>query len=331
MNLDDLSGWAPIRVVHREAAPSVEWCDLSDQPFIEPFFAETVARALQHPFNKLIRHRTSLNELIQFHQRFPGPHPTGFIFHLSRCGSTLMSQMLAALPRTRVIAEAEPVEDILRLPLRYPAISEAQHVAALRAMVGALGGPTGRADHYIVKFDPWHTLDIPLIQRAFPSVPSVFIYRDPLEIIASHQRGVSGRMMGGPLELHLAGIDPSALVTMSIEAFWVAVLAQWCNAALRVAGPNVRFIEYRELPELVPTLARDAWGIPLRTADEAAMLHIATRDAKKPSTPFTPDSTAKRADISPEIRDLAHRQLAPLYAQLEQLRAHQGKESTEHN
>ena len=36
----------------------------------------------------------------------PGIDPTGFIFHLARCGSTLVSQMLAALPEHIVLSEA---------------------------------------------------------------------------------------------------------------------------------------------------------------------------------------------------------------------------------
>jgi hypothetical protein len=36
--------------------------------------------------------------------------PDGFVFHMSRCGSTLVAQMLAVVPDHVVVSEAEPLD-----------------------------------------------------------------------------------------------------------------------------------------------------------------------------------------------------------------------------
>ena len=42
--------------------------------------------------------------------------PSGFIFHMSRCGSTVISQMLAALAEHVVVSEAGPIDALARGP-----------------------------------------------------------------------------------------------------------------------------------------------------------------------------------------------------------------------
>src|SRR5947208_3470516 len=70
----------------------------------------------------------------------PGPalEPDGFVFHQSRCGSTLAARMLGALPRSTSVSEAPPIDSILQLGLAV-GWSEARRSAALRVIVGAYG------------------------------------------------------------------------------------------------------------------------------------------------------------------------------------------------
>jgi hypothetical protein len=95
--------------------------------------------------------------------------PTCLIFHMSRCGSALVAQLLAALPQNVVLSEAGPADDALRAPYRIGGVSDGQSVAWLRGVVSALGQqPRPEDRHLFIKFDAWHTRDLPLIERAFP-------------------------------------------------------------------------------------------------------------------------------------------------------------------
>ena len=68
----------------------------------------------------------------------PPLEPSGFVFQESRVGSTLIANMLAAVPTHLVYSEG------LRLPTS-PRATRAQRVAAVRDYVTLLGAPT-RAD-----------------------------------------------------------------------------------------------------------------------------------------------------------------------------------------
>ena len=82
----------------------VDWGCLGKERFTDPLFEQTIDVCLRHPFNLLFRHQTPIELLGEVAATFPMVPPSGFIFHLSRCGSTLVSQMLAALPQNIVTA-----------------------------------------------------------------------------------------------------------------------------------------------------------------------------------------------------------------------------------
>jgi hypothetical protein len=64
----NVPAFAPIAVVERDGAPWVEWCDLSGVTPDDPFFEQTVARALAEPDRRASRRRTPLAMLTPFHR-----------------------------------------------------------------------------------------------------------------------------------------------------------------------------------------------------------------------------------------------------------------------
>ena len=89
--------------------------------------------------------------------------PVGIIFHVARCGSTLISQSLKRLDDLVVYAEPQPVNEILAPPHKWP---RADLVAALRTLGGAFArharGP------YVLKLSSWNTLYCDIVAEAFP-------------------------------------------------------------------------------------------------------------------------------------------------------------------
>ena len=85
-----------------------------------------------------LRRPERLDTLLDVQREIPGMQPAGLIFHMSRCGSTLISQMLAAEPANIVLSEAAPIDDILRAHFRQPGLPEQQRVEWLQAMVKVL-------------------------------------------------------------------------------------------------------------------------------------------------------------------------------------------------
>ena len=96
------SGSIPYKVDRRSGDPLCHWLYLEKQRFTEPFFDETISACRHHPFNsKRQRCVSTLEMLAEWSGEIRSVPPTAIIFHVSRCGSTLASQLLA-LPEENI-------------------------------------------------------------------------------------------------------------------------------------------------------------------------------------------------------------------------------------
>jgi len=124
------------------------------------------------PFNLAFARRTPLAALERLAREEPGLVPNGLIFHMSRCGSTLIAQMLARLEATIVVSEAQPFEALLRAHHLGGDESDGDvTVRRLRALAAVLGRPRRGELRLFIKLHAGHVLDLPLFERAFPATP----------------------------------------------------------------------------------------------------------------------------------------------------------------
>jgi len=313
-------GWAPIRIHWSEAGLRVNWAFIGNQRFTDPFFAQTVEKCLRRPAQLLFQRETSLEALIELGQQRPSLPVRGFIFHSSRCGSTLITQMLAAMPENVVISEAAPIDVVLRSHFQDLTISDDQRIRWLRALLNTLGQRRlAEEKSLFVKFDSWHALLLPLIRRAFPDVPWIFVYREPLETLQSHSRQRGGHVIPGVLEPALYGWDAETVNQMSSGEYGARALARIYLAGLESAqaAPNARVINYRQLPGIVwPELTR-FWGLDLGASIPEPMARACGRDAKNPSLPFIGRPTAANRGLSDPLFHLARQWMNETYQALE--------------
>jgi len=313
------SGWTPIRIYWQNQQAMVDWGFLGTRRFTEPFFTQTVNSCLQHPAEVLFRHQTPLDQLGEIAASHTSLRPTGFIFHMSRCGSTLLAQMLAAAEENIVLSEAGPIDDVLRAYFHHPEIVEDQRVRWLQWLVAALAWRRHPGEkHVFLKFDCWHVMFLPLIQRAFPDVPWIFMYREPLEVMASAQKQLGGQMIPGVLEPAIFGWDREIVSNMSLLEYAARALARLCEAALaQTQTGRGKLVNYQQLPWAVwPALVK-YWKVDFAATEAAKMLEAARMDAKNPVRPFEADSQRKRESASAELRGLAQRWMEGVYQRLE--------------
>ncbi len=308
-----------MRIFWRDSRPVADWAFLEGRRFTEPFFTQTINQCLRRPADLLFRHETGLDELAQIASAQPGLRPTGFIFHMSRCGSTLISQMLAAVPANIVISEAPPIDMVLRAHFHDANATEDRRVEWLKSVVAALGWRRhAEQRNFFIKFDSWHALFLPLIRRAFPEVPWIFVYREPLEVMLSHLAQRGAQMIPGALEPALFGWDTAALERMAPGEYGARALAAICGAALAEARRGTgRLVNYRQLPDDVWPALMDFWKVKFSADETARMMQATQMDAKNPVLPFDAGSRANRAPAPEEIRALTRQWLDGTYGQLE--------------
>jgi hypothetical protein len=316
-----LDGWIPVRLNWSDGRPVIDWCFLGKRGFKESSFERTVETCVRYPANLLFRHQTSIDILLQLRETRPGLKPTGFVFHMSRCGATSLPRMLAALPENIVISEARPIDSVLRAHLRHEKISDLERVNWLRGMVSALGQQRlGMERHLFIIFHSWNVMELPLVRSAFPDVPWVFLYRDPLEVLVSQlgQRGAATIPSIFPPEYF--GMKAGDAVLMGPEEYCATVLAAICQTALKQYDDGGMLINYSELPEVAWSRISKLFGVSCSDSEEKTANCDTTFDRKKTDLPVQVDSGGKQASPSQRSREVANRLLYPVHERLETAR-----------
>jgi hypothetical protein len=312
-------GWLPIHVLAERGEVCVDWAWFGDKALTEPFYEDSIRAAMRRPLNRLARHRTRLIDLEACAAALPVQKPDGFIFHMSRCGSTLAAQMLASDSAHVVISEASPLDVVLRLP-HMTQLPEELHVRLIRAMAGVLGHRrTAAHGKLFIKLDSWHTLAMPLFAQAFPGVPWVFMYREPVEVLASQvlERGMQTVPECMPPQIYGLGDED----TMPSEDYCARLLAKTCEGVIAPCGQGGGIlVNYKEMPGALATRILPHFGIEASPAQRAAIAEATRFDAKTPSMYFAPEEKSKRDAMTDELRAIADRHMGAVYAALERLR-----------
>src|ERR1051326_23264 len=314
-------GWLPVRATWQAGELYAHWAYFGAQCLREPFFEGDVRRCQREPFNRLFRHVTAVDKLSAWLAERPHLKPSGFIFHMSRCGSTLVSQMLAALDSNIVISEASPIDTVVQARHWRPDLDIERQGRWLAAMIGALGQKRrGDERRYFVKLDSWHTLALPLFRRAFPDVPRIFLYREPLEVMVSQLRMPGTQMVPKATGPSLYGVErrygPGAA-----EDYYAQVLAKICEPVVaHYHEGGGLLVNYRQLPDALFPAILPHFGVAYGDAERAVMAAAARHDAKSPSFEFAPDSQAKQQAASPAARAATERWLGDVYDRLESMR-----------
>ncbi|WP_242208772.1 MULTISPECIES: sulfotransferase family protein [unclassified Pseudomonas] len=308
----NFDGWLPIRVWPVDGQWQVDWCWFGDKALHQPFFRDAVEDALRLPFNQAFRRQTSLAALSEWQTQSPGLAPSAFVLHASRCGSTLISQMLARLDDHIVVSEPPPLDALLRSDL--PA---GERRAAIVGLLSAYGQRRrGVEKRLVIKLDAWNIGEWPLLQDCFADTPWLFLYRDPLEIAVSHLRRPGMHMVPGMLG---ECVLEDGLPFEGREEFIARRLGRLLAAGVMHCRDSGGFpVSYSELPEaMAGRLARF-----FRLNDEQCKQVFAAtaQHAKQPSQAFTADGDDKRREASAMLRMHVQNYTRAPYEALEKLR-----------
>jgi hypothetical protein len=239
--------------------------------------------------------------------------PQGFIFHLSRCGSTLISRSLASLESTLVMSEPEPVDEVV----------QANRPEWLEWIVSSLGqARVGSEARYLIKLDSWHIRALPMFRAVFPGTPWIFVYRDPLEVLVSHLSRPGRQALPGAMDPSILGMRLADITGLTRLQWCMQVLENFMNAALSFRDdPQGMFVDYRELPGAVCGRIAKHFGLELNAEDEARIREAARADAKNPWAEYIDDREIKRQAIESLAPGVDLSALKDLYRQLQVLTA----------
>lgn len=279
-SIPTLAGWTPVKVLFRDSRPVAEWIWTGPRRFTEPFFEDSIAAARRNPLTSMFRREMPLDVA----ESIPGLAPTGFVFHTSRCGSTLIAQMLAALDRTVVISEAPAIDDVIQAGLCLPDLPRQRQIRWLRLVVTALGQRrTGGESLYFLKLDAWHIHHLPLIREAFPGTPWIFVSRNAEEVVASQLRRPGLLGAPGAMDPRVLRLRQEDVTGLGRERWCARVIADFLRAAEAFRDdPDGLFIDYTQLPGAVWGPIASHFRMQFSEEERAQMQEAARFDSKNP-------------------------------------------------
>jgi hypothetical protein len=315
----------PIQMASAGSMPLIRWVKFGRNRPAEPFFQQTVVKLRNHdpPASEL---DTSVDALFDISESLRDSAPAGLIFHMSRCGSTLLGNLCRLDRRAVVISEAQPITAALTADASVADSSvsavdaEQFRLKAMRALVRKYASWSGRENAVIIKFTTSDIIAAGLVRQLWPDVPALFLTRDPVEVAVSLLRNPppdwrDGRLTGAARRL----ICPDGGVLRSEGSFEediAKVLGAICRAAATMLPKRCRVFDYHNLSERTLRTVTEFFG--LRIDDTAGLRAVMATYSKDhvPVRSFRPDSDEKQAAAPKPLVDLIERWARKPYDEL---------------
>lgn len=288
-----LANWIPYKLVRENGQWICKWLYTADVPFTDPFFDETILKCKSHPSNSRVFNCVStLADLPAFSGSLPSVEPTAFIFHISRCGSTLLSQMLSLDPDIISLAEVPLIDRLLRLLHNEEAEDEQVAKEALKATIALHGQKRkGNEKHLFIKLDSWHIFFYDVLHQLYPNVPCILLYRSPDEVLRSHQkhRGMHG--VPGVIHPDIFGLTEDEIGELGLDEYTAAVLERYLVKFSEVARHDGRVLLLNYNEGIMPIIKEVLSFAGVTTNDEvmAAMEARSRFHSKFPGKAYKPD------------------------------------------
>jgi gluconate kinase len=192
-NPHDFHNWLPSKLFEQDGALFLEWIYLCDVRFNMPFFDESLAKCRTSNTMEGVDRRkdqiSSIDFLSEVAQTVDAVEPSLFIFHTSRCGSTLATQVLSLQHQNIVFPEYRIADAILRATISGEPVSEEKRKEWLKNLIRIMGQKRfSTEERLIIKLDSWHFCYYNLLRELFPEVPFAILYREPEAILRSNSK-----------------------------------------------------------------------------------------------------------------------------------------------
>jgi hypothetical protein len=292
-----LDNWIPYKLIKQDGHIYCHWLNTYSEPFTRPFFKETILKCKSIHNNKLFF--SSVSDLLSMNEwaaDLNEVNPAAFIFHMSRCGSTLVSQLLATSDENIVLSEAPFFDDILRLPYKTPDFDQTAINELLTAAIKYYGqertatnNPVGnKKKRVFIKTDSWHLFFYKQLRQLYPLTPFVFIYRRPDEVLRSHIKLRGMQAVPGLIEPEVFGFKKDEPF-LGLDVYLSQVLESYFKQCLEIIKNDKNFLllNYNDGPMPMMEKIADFTHTALSAKDRANMTERSLYHSKKPGELFS--------------------------------------------
>lgn len=232
-----LKDWIPYRLQEDGNEYNCRWLYLGDEEIGEPFFNDTISKCRKLSNNSQLKRCISSIEILpEWAEQIDAISPTAFVFHVSRCGSTLISQLLGIKPGNIVLSEVPFFDELLRLGHKH---TDKDVLPILKAAIHLYGAKRKNSDrHLFIKTDSWHIHFYKQLRELYPLTPFIFLYRKPDEVIRSQQKNRGMQAVPGVLEPEIFGFDIKEITKLGLDEYMAKVLEGYLQQIIEIANSD---------------------------------------------------------------------------------------------
>jgi len=289
----ELIGWLPYQLKNVNNEYICRWLHCGDKEFIEPFFDETIGKCKQFSCNSSrFLPVSNLSILPEWGLTLNTIQPTAFIFHISRCGSTLVSQMLGLNDSHIVLSEVPFFDQILKMIDSNELAFNPDPALLLKTAIQFYGqNRNGRKNQLFIKMDSWHIYFMPLLRKLYPKTPFVLLYRKPDEVIRSQQQKRGIHAVPGLIADHILGINHAINAAFDLDMHMALVLESYFKSFIDISqqDKNILLVNYNQGIELIMAEIYNFTGLKISDEESKAIKERKRFDAKAPDQKFIKD------------------------------------------
>lgn len=247
---NEIKNWVPWKLSNSPAGSICKWLYTGNTGFTEPFFDDTISvcRRLSEnccPFSVV----SDLEMMAAWGEILEDVVPAAIIFHVSRCGSTLLSQSLTLDETNIVLSEVPFFDELLRLPYKNDSVDCNMVNTFLKSAIHLYSRKrTGKEKHFFIKTDSWHIHFYKQLRELFPSIPFIFLYRNPWQVMLSQQRQRGMHSVPGLIEPEVFGFSGAQTPVADFDHYMARVLSGYLREMIEIvkADPLVLPVNYLE-------------------------------------------------------------------------------------
>ncbi|MEX6688790.1 hypothetical protein QTN47_14885 [Danxiaibacter flavus] len=282
--VSDLYNYIPYSL---KEGKTVQWLKTGNIPYTDPFFDTTLFKIKYLPENqKKFKSSSSVDMLSVWSKEQASIKPSAIIFHVSRCGSTLLSQLLSLNEKHIVLSEVPFFDDLLRSKYKENG-KDYSHL--LKDAVAFYGQKRkGNEEQLFIKADSWHLFFYEEWRAIYPQIPFILLFRRPDEVVRSQMKNKGLHAVPGMIEKEIFQLGELPEVGGAYEIHVAAVLEQYYKKMQQIAviDNNVHLFNYKDGIENIALKVLHSSGIQFGKGSEDLYNERMHFDAKDPYKVF---------------------------------------------
>jgi len=311
MNSRDFSNWLPIQFTFRGEGTSVRWIDFGRSTLEEPFFNQTLRR-LRTTKPPAAERTTDVSEL--YNQLLAtGQTPAGVIFHVSRCGSTLLLNALKTDRNVVGLSESAAIGPLLNAEVFWNSgmprtMWESTRRRLIEAVLESYARMSSTKDAKIViKCHAATILQIATARQVWPSVPFVVVVRNPIDVIVSNVLVPAGWLRARHIPIgrrNMFGWMSDEIEAMSVEEYCARGIGRFMEVARSCLDERCLVIDYENLTPTTALRIGALFGVSCAADRFESVWSLYSKDPSSTQR-FEDDRNSKRRAATSAMREAA--------------------------